>query len=69
MLTNVGNEGSVWSGTVSDVNGRYLNFHATNLNPENATNRANGLPVRCLRAFITTPRSLSFQGMDGFVYL
>lgn len=55
VLTNVGNEGSVWSGSVSGTNGCYLNFHATNLNPGNATNRANGLQVRCLQAFIRTP--------------
>lgn len=54
-LTNVGNEGSVWSGSVSGTNGCYLHFHATNLNPGNATNRANGLLVRCLQAFIRTP--------------
>ena len=55
VLTNVGNEGSVWSGSASGTNGFYLNFKSTNLNPGNATNRANGLQVRCLQAFIRTP--------------
>lgn len=67
-LTNVGNEGSVWSGSASDANGYYLNFHATWLNPENATNRAHGLPVRCLQAFIKAPRSPLYR-LTTFAYL
>ena len=65
MLTNVGNEGSVWSGSASGTNGYYLYFHTTILNPSNATNRANGLPVRCLQAFIKAFRSF-FMGLRQF---
>ncbi|WP_300730600.1 hypothetical protein [uncultured Rikenella sp.] len=31
----------------------YLNFNVTELNPSNTTNRANGLQLRCLSAFIS----------------
>ena len=53
-LTNVGTEGDSWSSSPNasgSVNAGNLNFNATNVNPLNSNNRANGFPVRCVRAF------------------
>jgi len=54
-LTNVGSEGDYWSASpyaVGSGNAGFLNFNSNgNVNPLNNTNRANGLPVRCARAF------------------
>ena len=56
-LWNVGNNGYSWSSTSYDsgdhYRGMYLNFNATELNPSNTTNRANGLQLRCLSVFIS----------------
>ncbi len=37
---------------MSGSNGVYLDFNVTNLNPSYASNRAYGLQLRCLSAFI-----------------
>ncbi|WP_300728709.1 hypothetical protein [uncultured Rikenella sp.] len=56
-MWNVGNNGYSWSSTSYDsgdhYRGMYLNFNVTELNPSNTTNRANGLQLRCLSAFIS----------------
>jgi len=48
-LNNQGSNGNYWSSSVSGTNASNLNFNATNVNPANANNRANGLTVRCLK--------------------
>lgn len=53
-LTNVGTNGYYWSSSPNSsgsTNAGNLNFNATNVNPLNSNNRANGFPVRCVRAF------------------
>ncbi|WP_294600437.1 hypothetical protein [uncultured Rikenella sp.] len=40
----------------------YLNFNVTNLNPSNANNRAYGLQLRCLSAFIAGRREKERRG-------
>ena len=50
-LNNVGTNGNSWSSAPSGVNASNLNFNATNVNPLNSNNRANGFPVRCVSAF------------------
>ena len=61
-LYNVGQNGYSWSSSVppaGELSNRayYLNFNNTGVNPQNTTNRANGLQVRCLQAFIGVSRS------------
>lgn len=62
-LRNVGNEGSVWSGSFSGINGQYLNFNSTWLNPSNANNRAFGFQVRCLQHLSGVPVPFIFHSM------
>jgi len=53
-LTNVGSNGYSWSSSpnsAGSTNAGNLNFNASNVNPFNNNNRANGFPVRCVRAF------------------
>ncbi|WP_195497469.1 hypothetical protein [Alistipes senegalensis] len=52
-LTNVGSNGYSWSSspTQGSTNAGYLNFSASNVNPQNNNYRANGFPVRCVRGF------------------
>ena len=51
-LNNVGSNGSYWAAVPnSAANGRNLNFNASNVNPLNTNNRANGFSVRAVRAF------------------
>ena len=52
-LTNVGSGGYSWSSspTQGSTNAGYLNFSASNVNPQNNNYRANGFPVRCVRGF------------------
>ncbi len=52
MLWNVGNNGYSWSSTESGTHARYLDFNTGGINPQASTNRANGLQLRCLQAFI-----------------
>ena len=47
-LTNVGSNGKYWSSTVSGANARRLSFNSSNANM-NASNRANGFSVRCIK--------------------
>ncbi|MDE5944579.1 MAG: hypothetical protein K2G93_03220 [Rikenella sp.] len=56
-MWNVGNNGYSWSSaipTAADVGNRayYLDFNNGGVNPNATTNRANGLQLRCLQAFI-----------------
>ncbi|MCC8062675.1 MAG: hypothetical protein LIO68_05465 [Rikenellaceae bacterium] len=51
-LGGVGHNGYSWSSAVSGTNGVFLDFNSSWLNPSNANNRAHGLQVRCLQAFI-----------------
>ena len=39
------------SPTQGSTNAGYLNFSASNVNPQNNNYRANGFPVRCVRGF------------------
>ena len=48
-LNNQGSNGNYWSSSPSGTNASNLIFNATNVNPANANNRANGLTVRCLK--------------------
>ncbi len=51
-LGSVGTLGSAWSSSpssASSVNGSYLNFYSSNVNPENSSYRASGFPVRCVQ--------------------
>ena len=53
-LSNVGTNGYAWSSSPNasgNVNAGNLNFNASYVNPLNNANRANGFPVRCVRAF------------------
>lgn len=51
-LNNVGSNGYYWAAVPnSAANGRNLNFNASNVNPLNTNNRANGFSVRAVRAF------------------
>ena len=46
---SVGNEGSLWSASVTGTIGVNLNFHYAGLSPSNANYRAYGFQVRCLQ--------------------
>ncbi len=48
-LWAVGNLGYSWSSAESGTNAHYLGFHCSWLTPQNANNRARGLPLRCLQ--------------------
>ncbi len=51
-LNEVGTWGGSWSSSPNasgSANASHLNFNASNVNPLNSTNRANGLPVRCVK--------------------
>lgn len=48
-LGAVGNEGSLWSGSIGTTNSRYLNFGATWLNPSGSYYRVRGFQVRCIQ--------------------
>ena len=51
-LNDVGAWGGSWSSSPAasgSANASNLNFRATNVNPLNSNNRANGLPVRCVK--------------------
>ena len=48
-LNNVGSNGYYWSSAPNGANARNLNFNASNVNPLNNNNRANGFPVRCVQ--------------------
>jgi len=47
-LTNVGSNGNYWSSTVSGTNARYLSFASSDAYM-NASNRAYGFSVRCIK--------------------
>ena len=65
-LYNVGNNGYSWSSSVpAGTNAYYLNFNNTVLNPQNTTNRANGLQVRCLQAFVRGRSVFFLHGDSG----
>lgn len=52
-LLDVGMQGDAWSSSSyasGNYNAGYLAFNASLVNPLNGTNRANGLPVRCVQA-------------------
>ncbi|MBF0647881.1 hypothetical protein IR083_03490 [Dysgonomonas sp. GY75] len=51
-LNNVGTNGYYWSSSPNGTNGYNLNFNSSNVNPSDNNNRANGLTVRCIAAFI-----------------
>ena len=51
-LNAVGNYGYSLSSSVSGTNGMWLEFRPTLVDPGFTNNRANGLQVRCLQAFI-----------------
>ena len=51
-LRDVGNNGYSWSSTITGSNAHFLNFNYNGVNPQNNNNRANGLQLRCLQAFI-----------------
>ncbi len=48
----VGTNGYSWSSSIAGTNAHNLNFNYSWLNPQNSNNRANGLQLRCLQAFI-----------------
>jgi hypothetical protein len=48
-LNNRGSNGNYWSGTPNNSNAYDLNFNASNMNPADNNNRANGFSVRCIR--------------------
>ena len=49
-LNNQGTNGNYWSASATSTatNAYNLNFNASNLNPQNANNKGNGLTVRCV---------------------
>lgn len=54
-FNNVGTNGYYWSSIFSSAtNGYNLNFNSTSVNPSNTNNRANGFPVRCVKAFASS---------------
>ena len=61
-MNTVGSNGNYWSSSPNSVtNGFNLNFNSGSVNPSNNNNRANGFPVRCVRAFTTETESLFFM--------
>ncbi len=56
-LRDVGVGGFSWSSTASGTSARYLSFTYSWLNPQNSSNRAHGLPLRCLQEKGTTGHS------------
>ena len=62
-LFDVGVQGDAWSSSSyasGNYNAGYLAFNASLVNPLNGTNRANGLPVRCVQAS-ADPFSFAFS--------
>ena len=61
-VTNVAAEGDYWSSSPysTEVNAGNLNFNSTGVYPVNATNRANGLSVRCVRVFARSAENRTF---------
>ncbi|WP_304708663.1 hypothetical protein [uncultured Rikenella sp.] len=47
-LISVSNNGFSWSLATSSIDGLYLDFGMTALNPSNASSRAYGFQLRCL---------------------
>ena len=50
-IENGGTNGYVWSSAVSTTNALNLRFNASDVNPANSNNRANGCSVRCVQEF------------------
>lgn len=62
-MFDVGVQGDAWSSSSyasGNYNAGYLAFNASLVNPLNGTNRANGLPVRCVQAS-ADPFSFAFS--------
>ena len=51
-LYGVGYAGYIWSSSIAGTIAHNLGFYYSWLNPQNSNNRANGLQLRCLQAFI-----------------
>ncbi len=50
-MNNQGTNGNYWSSSPNTTNGYNLNFNASNINPSNNNNRANGYSVRCFKNY------------------